>query len=67
MQAKKKPLDTRTPEDFGISSGDFDSPKLTWESLELPAARSGATLIEGSAAEAAEQLVRKLREDAKVI
>jgi len=67
MQAKKKPIDTKTPADLGLDTAALDKPRLVWEGLELPPARSGARLIDGGPQDAAEQLARLLREDAKVI
>jgi electron transfer flavoprotein beta subunit len=60
MQAKKKPIDTRTPSDPG-------SPALVWDSMELPPARAEGRIIEGTPQEAAEELVRLLNEEKKVI
>jgi electron transfer flavoprotein beta subunit len=67
MQAKKKPIATKTAADLGIEDAELEQPKLVWESLELPAERSGAKLIDGEPREAAEELARLLREEAKVI
>jgi len=67
MQAKKKPIETKEPSDVGVDVARLDQPKLVWESLELPAERSGAKLIDGTPQEAAEELARLLREEAKVI
>jgi len=67
MAAKKKPLDIKTPAELGIDVTDLDSPKLIWEGLEVPPARTGAKLIDGEAHEAAATLARLLREEAKVI
>jgi electron transfer flavoprotein beta subunit len=67
MAAKKKPLEIKAPGDLGLEAGDLDTPKLVWEALELPAPRTGAKLIDGEAQEAAQQLARLLREEAKVI
>ena len=67
MAAKKKPLDIKTPADFGIDVGGLDKPKLVLERLELPPSRSGVTLIDGEAQEAALKLANLLREEAKVI
>jgi len=68
MQAKKKPIDVKTLQDAGIDEAELDSAKkLVWESMELPAPRSAAKMIEGSAEEAAAELVRLLNEEAKVI
>ena len=67
MQAKKKPIDTRTAADVGVEDSELENPKLVWESMEQPAPRSGAILIDGEPREAAAKLARVLRDDAKVI
>jgi electron transfer flavoprotein beta subunit len=60
MQAKKKPIDTKEPSDPGSSA-------LIWDSMELPPARAAGRIIEGTPQEAAEELVRLLNEEKKVI
>jgi electron transfer flavoprotein beta subunit len=67
MQAKKKPIEVKGPAEVGIDPEALDRPKLVWEALELPPERSGAKLIDGEPQEAAEELARLLREEAKVI
>ncbi len=67
MQAKKKQIETKTAADLGLEAGDLDTPAVVWDSLELPAAREAGVTIEGSPQEVAEELVRRLREEAKVI
>jgi electron transfer flavoprotein beta subunit len=67
MQAKKKPLEVKTPADVGVDEALLDQPKLIWESMELPAQRAEAKIIDGEAGEAARELARLLREEAKVI
>jgi electron transfer flavoprotein beta subunit len=70
MQAKKKPIQTRSAEDVGITDDDLGAnAMLVWESLELPEPRSVGRLIETSdgAEQAAAELARLLHEEAKVI
>jgi electron transfer flavoprotein beta subunit len=67
MQAKKKPIETKSPAEVGIDPESLDRPKLVWEAMELPPERSGAKLIDGEPQEAAAELARLLREEAKVI
>lgn len=67
MQAKKKPLETKTPADFGLDEGELDAPRLVWEALELPPPRGEGKIIDGDAATAARELARVLRDEAKVI
>lgn len=65
MQAKKKPVDKLTLAELGVAAE--DPQKVVWEALELPPARKDGRLIEGSPEEAAQELARLLREEAKVI
>ena len=67
MQAKKKPIEVRGAADVGVSDAALDTRRLVWEKIELPAARAGARMIGGSPSEAAAELARLLREEAKVI
>jgi electron transfer flavoprotein beta subunit len=67
MQAKKKPLDLRTPADVQVDENDLAQPMLVWESLELPPPRRKGVLLSGSAVEAARELARILRDEEKVI
>lgn len=66
MKAKKKPLKTMTLADLGISAGDI-SLKMNIDSYSLPTARQGGRKIPGDAAQAANELARLLREEAKVL
>jgi electron transfer flavoprotein beta subunit len=67
MQAKKKPLETRSAAELGLDAAALDAPSLVWEALELPPARAGAVMLDGTPQEAADELARLLREVAKVI
>jgi electron transfer flavoprotein beta subunit len=67
MQAKKKPLEVKAPQDLGIEESSLAEPMLIWESLELPPARTGGVLIDGGPEEAAGKLAQMLRDEAKVI
>ena len=60
MAAKKKPLDVRPAEAAG-------EPVVRRESLELPPPRPAGRVLSGDAADAARELARLLREEAKVI
>ena len=64
MKAKKKPLDTKAPADIGAEAGDA---RFDVGNLAPPPARPAGTMIEGDAATAAKELVRVLREEAKVL
>ena len=67
MQAKKKPIDIKTAADAGVEDSELENPRLVWESIEPPAPRADAILIDGEPREAAARLARMLRDDAKVI
>ena len=58
MKAKKKPLETMTPADLGIDT----APRLTVVKVEEPAKRQG-----GGKVASVEELVAKLKNEAKVI
>lgn len=66
MKAKKKPLQTITLADLGMSAGDI-APKMNVDKFSLPTARQGGRTIPGEAAQAAQELARLLREEAKVL
>jgi electron transfer flavoprotein beta subunit len=67
MAAKKKPVDKLEAASLGIQEG--SSPFYSVRSLELPPAKSAGTLIKGEddPAGAAAQVVKLLRDEAKVI
>jgi electron transfer flavoprotein beta subunit len=69
MKAKKKPLETKTIADLGLSPGDVgaQAAKVKVTAMELPAERQPGRVIEGETAEKAKELVRLLHEEAKVI
>lgn len=58
MKAKKKPLDTVTPDELGVDT----APRVTLLGVEPPAQRQGGIMVEDVA-----QLVDKLKNEAKVI
>lgn len=64
MQAKKKPLETWGAGDLG---GDIPAAKTEIVKMELPPERPAGRKIDGEPAEQAKELVRLLREEAKVI
>ncbi len=69
MMAKRKPIDQRDSAALGIDPGTVGAAgaRLLQTGLELPPARPDGKLVEGEPAEAARELVRLLREEAKVI
>jgi len=64
MKAKKKPLAKKTLADLGL---DAVATKVKVNSFSLPEARQAGKIIPGEAAEAAAQVAKLLREEAKVI
>ena len=58
MKAKKKPIDEKSPEDFGVDT----APRLTTLKVEEPPKREAGVIVEDVA-----QLVDKLRNEAGVI
>jgi electron transfer flavoprotein beta subunit len=67
MKAKKKPIDTRTLADLKIEVQTLSS-KITISALKPPSERKGGQVIAGETIEAkVTELIRLLREDAKVL
>ena len=64
IKAKKKPIDTLSADDLGISEADR---KTRLKNFELPPPKQPCRLIEGSPAEQATELVRVLAEDIQAI
>lgn len=64
MKAKKVPVDTLTLNDLGLSMNDT---KVTIGDFEVPAEKPAGKIFSGSAQELAAQIVKALREEAKVI
>lgn len=58
MKARKKPLDTKSPADYGVSTGT----KLKTVSVEAPAERKAGVQVKS-----VDELIEKLRNEAKVI
>ena len=58
MKAKKKPMDEKTPADYGVDA----SPRLTVVTTEEPPARQAGIIVES-----VEQLVDKLKNEAGVL
>lgn len=58
MKAKKKPLDTKSPADFGVDA----APRVKTVKVEAPAARKAGIKVAS-----VEELVAKLKNEAKVI
>ena len=67
MAAKKKPIEVRDLASLGLSLPAPGSEPLTWARLDPPPARKEGKILTGDPADAARELVRLLREEAKVI
>jgi electron transfer flavoprotein beta subunit len=68
MGAKKKPIAEKKLADMGIPEADPANAKVRWRKLDLPPARQACKLIPADdPAAAAKELVRLLREEAKVL
>lgn len=66
MKAKKKEIEVLTFEDLGINIVDLPQ-KMNIFKFSLPSPRKGGKKISGEAADAAKELARLLREEAKAI
>ncbi|MEK3732592.1 MULTISPECIES: electron transfer flavoprotein subunit beta/FixA family protein [Paenibacillus] len=66
MKAKKKPLQTLTLDDLGLSEDDV-LPATRRSDLSLPPERSAGRMLKGEPAEVARELVTLLRTQSKVI
>ena len=63
LKAKKKEVKKLTPGDLGVDT----NPKVKYFDFELPPERGAVKMIEGDASTQAKELVKLLREEAKVI
>ncbi len=66
MAAKKKPVPVMTLADLGLDAGAADS-KVEILDLELPEAKAAGKIIPGTPEEAAKELLRLLRAEAKAL
>ncbi len=68
-QARRKPFNTWTPGDVGLDAGQVGAAAAKLEIVEIlpPPERPPGRIIEGEPPEAAKEVVRLLREEAKVI
>lgn len=67
MKAKKKPIDTRSISDLGIESAAL-SAMVTVKGMQAPVDRQGGKIIQGDSLQAkVTELVRLLRDEAKVL
>ena len=68
MGAKKKPIAEKKLAEMGIPEAEAANAKVRWRKLELPPPRQACVLIPADdSAAAGKELVRLLREEAKVI
>jgi electron transfer flavoprotein beta subunit len=68
MKAKKKPLETKTLADIGLSIDDLGKPKTSIVKMSFPPERSGGKIIDGENAKSkAASLVKALMEEARVL
>ncbi|MEL7060795.1 MAG: electron transfer flavoprotein subunit beta/FixA family protein [Acidobacteriota bacterium] len=69
MKAKRKPIDTPSPADLGLDAAAVGAAGSRVEIVDVafPASGEGAEMLEGEAAAVAQQLVDKLRNDARVL
>jgi electron transfer flavoprotein beta subunit len=68
MKAKKKPLETKTLADIGLSSDDLGKPKTSIVGMNIPPERSAGKIIDGENVGAkAASLVKALVEEARVL
>ncbi|MBN1932852.1 MAG: electron transfer flavoprotein subunit beta/FixA family protein [Desulfobacterales bacterium] len=68
MKAKRKPLDVKTLADIGLDVGQFETSGMHIVSLKFPPERKSGRIIEGESAQVkVSELLRALREEAKVI
>ncbi len=67
MKAKKKPLETKSLADVGLDAGALGA-KVVVKAFNTPAERQGGRIIEGDSVQAkVAELVKALKEEAKVI
>jgi electron transfer flavoprotein beta subunit len=66
MQAKKKPMQKLSLAELGLDAAQV-SPKVKAMSYFLPSPRAAGKIVPGEAADAARELCRLLREEAKII
>jgi electron transfer flavoprotein beta subunit len=66
MAAKKKPVPVVLLEELGFGTGDLE-PQIESTGLDVPAARQAGRILQGDPADASRELVRLLRDEAKVI
>jgi len=66
MKAKKKPMDKKTLADLGLDN-DQIAARVKPISFSLPEARKAGKVIPGEPGQAAAELAKLLREEAKVI
>ena len=66
MAAKKKEIPVVKLDELGFGTDDL-APAIAVTGLDVPAARQAGKILQGDPAETARELVRLLRDEAKVI
>lgn len=66
MGAKKAAIPQVTPEDLGLGAAET-APAVSVKGLDFPKAKAAGRVLQGSPSEAARELVRLLRDEARVI
>ena len=66
MAAKKKPVPVVSLEELGFGAGDLE-PQIESAGLDVPAVRQAGRILQGDPDDASRELVRLLRDEAKVI
>jgi electron transfer flavoprotein beta subunit len=68
MAAKKIPIDAKSVADLGLQDSDIFNQRVTVVSLELPPEKSGGRKIDGGdSANAAKEILKYIREEAKAL
>lgn len=67
MAVKRKTIPEWTAEDLGLDVAELREPELEFVNIEPPPERQSGRILDGTPEEAARELVRLLREEAKVI
>ena len=66
MKAKRKPVTKYTPDDLGVEVG-ADNAQMTLSNYTMPPARPAGRILQGELSDQVAELVKVLREEAKVL
>jgi electron transfer flavoprotein beta subunit len=68
MKAKRKPVTNYSPDDLGVGDDvGADNNKVSLSNFQLPPGRAAGRILEGAIGDQVKELVRLLREEAKVL